>query len=115
MMLAKLTWPVAVVLVVAILVVAGVFVGLPVWAIKNHWMAPELLFGPLGTILITASTGFGLYVKGQNEVPTWMSDPKVQRVMSSMAPPPMISASLAPPSMPKDVEAWEVKVKEGQP
>jgi hypothetical protein len=110
MMLAKITWPVAVLLVASLLVLTAVFVGLPVWAIKNHWMPPEFLFGPLGTILLTASTGFGLYVKGKNEMPTWMVDPKVQKVMSSMHPPPMITASLAPPSMPKEGESWEVKV-----
>ena len=66
-----------------------VLVGVPAWAVVRGYVPPAFLFGPLGTVLVAAAAAFASYTKGQNEVPPWLADPKIQRVMQSMRPPPV--------------------------
>ena len=66
-----------------------VIIGVPAWAVVRGYVPPAFLFGPLGTVLIAGSAAFATYIKGQHEVPPWMEDPKIQRVLQSMRPAPM--------------------------
>lgn len=84
--LAWLTWP----LVTVFLGCLAALFGVPLALIFAGKAEPSLLVAPFATILASVAAGFSSYsqyLKGKYEVPPWMKDPAVQRLMQSMPPP----------------------------
>lgn len=96
--LAWLTWP----LVAVFLGCLAVVFGIPCWLIATGKADASLLVAPFVVILGAIATGFSAYsqyLKGKYEVPPWMKDPAVQKIMQSLPPPdvfPSLSDALVP-------------------
>lgn len=84
----KITWPMAFLFLGLSVVMGVVLVGVPVFAIAKGWVPPAVLFGPLGTVLLSVASGVAAYTKGKHELPPYLEDEAIRKVVASSGRPP---------------------------
>jgi TRAP-type C4-dicarboxylate transport system permease small subunit len=88
MNLDKITWPMAFLVVGLAAVAALVLVGVPTLAIARGWVPPAVLFGPLGTVLLSVASAVAAYTKGKHELPPYLEDEAIRKVVANSGRPP---------------------------